>query len=86
MVPRADMPPAVRFLLAIVASALLPSKLDMKESVASYDSRRMSMQFVFDQGAISIAEDACFSSIRESESSFINVGRNKILSNFALFY
>lgn len=40
MVPRADIPPGVWFLLAIVALVLLPLELDKKESIGSFSPLR----------------------------------------------
>lgn len=52
MVPRTNIPHAVLCFLAIVAPVLLPSKLDMKESVASYRPQRILKQFGFDRRVV----------------------------------
>lgn len=57
MVPRTIIPPAM-FSSAIVTLALLPSKLDIRESVASYSPQRILSQYGFDQGAVWIIGNA----------------------------
>lgn len=49
MVPRANLPHAIYFLLAIIAPTLLPLKLEGKESVSSYNPHRI--RFSFNKGA-----------------------------------
>lgn len=62
--PRADIPSTATFELALVAPALLPTKLDIEETVANYNPQRIMRQFGFDQGAVWIAGETCFSSIK----------------------
>lgn len=85
MMPRENIPPKILFLLAVVALSLLPSKLETKESVASYNPQRMLRQFNFDQGSVMIKGKVSFSSIQDSGSKFINEGRNKMLNTLALW-
>lgn len=66
-------------------SCTSPSNLDMKESVTIYSPQRIPRQFGLDQGAVSITSDACFSSVWEFESGFINQGMDKILSELLRF-
>lgn len=41
VVPRAGIPPAIYFLLAITTLVLLPSKMEGSESIASYSPQRI---------------------------------------------
>lgn len=84
--PQANIPPAVFFLLVIVTPVLLPSKLAGSESVVSYSDQRVLRQFGFNQRAVWIVGDACFTSIREAKSQFMGDGRGKIFADFTSFY
>lgn len=66
----------VCFLLAVVAPALLPQKLETEGSVTSYNPQRIIQQFGSDQGAIVVAGDMSLSG-KNSEAKFINEGQDK---------
>lgn len=83
MMPRENIPPKILFLLAVVALSLLPSKLETKKSVASYNPQRILRQFNFDQGSVMITGKVSFLSIQDSGSKFINKGCNKMLNTLA---
>lgn len=55
----------------MIAAVFLLSKLDIKESIASYDPQRLMRQFGFDQGSVWISGGGMFLSIKDSESWFI---------------
>lgn len=83
MVPRVDIIPAVLFLSAIVAPALLPSKFDTKDSVylsSPKDTEAVWLRSSVDCGGCLLLEH------KGCKSTFINDGRNKVLSMLILFF
>lgn len=84
MVPRTEIPPAVWFLLATVAFALLPSKLETEKMLRATAHKDFKTIWLQSGSRVDIG-DACFSSVWELELLLVGEGRAKILSDFTSF-